>query len=213
MIEAIIFDFDGVLLESAEIKTEAFQELFSVYPDLVQEIVEYHKKNMGISRYAKFRYFYENILGEQLSYDKERELGIEFSQIALNKILAAPAVRGALEFLNTYYKILPLFIASGTPEDELLYIVKNRNMSQFFKEIHGSPKKKTEIILDIISRYDLESDEVVFVGDALSDLKASMETGVYFIARISEDSNELRHCRFKVKNLSKLEQVIGQLSL
>ena len=61
MIKAIIFDFDGVLVESAEIKTEAFRQLFSSFPDKVHEIVEYHKRNMGISRYVKFRYFYENI--------------------------------------------------------------------------------------------------------------------------------------------------------
>ena len=50
MIKAIIFDFDGVLVESAEIKTKAFEMLFSDYPDTIDDIVQYHKKNMGISR-------------------------------------------------------------------------------------------------------------------------------------------------------------------
>ena len=58
MIKAIIFDFDGVLIESAAIKTEAFREVFSKWQDKVDEIVTYHNKNMGISRFVKFKYFY-----------------------------------------------------------------------------------------------------------------------------------------------------------
>ena len=42
MIKAIIFDFDGVLVESTQIKTEAFRNLFSKWPDKVDEMVRYH---------------------------------------------------------------------------------------------------------------------------------------------------------------------------
>ena len=62
MLKAIFFDFDGVIVESAGIKTEAFRKLFSNYPDQVDEIVDYHKANAGISRYDKFDYIYEKIL-------------------------------------------------------------------------------------------------------------------------------------------------------
>jgi beta-phosphoglucomutase-like phosphatase (HAD superfamily) len=64
MIKAIIFDLDGVLIESAEIKTDAFRMLFADYPDRLPEIIAYHQRNAGISRYNKFRYFYEKILGQ-----------------------------------------------------------------------------------------------------------------------------------------------------
>jgi beta-phosphoglucomutase-like phosphatase (HAD superfamily) len=56
MIETIIFDFDGVILESVTVKTEAFRELFSSEPDCPDEIVEFHKRNGGMSRYDKFRH-------------------------------------------------------------------------------------------------------------------------------------------------------------
>lgn len=208
MIKAVIFDFDGVLVESAEIKTEAFGQLFSTYPDKIHEIIEYHKKNMGISRYVKFRYFYENILGMELSHDEEMRLGEKFSQIVLEKIIKAPFVDGALYFLDKYHKKIPLFIASGTPDDELKYIVEERGISLYFKEIHGTPRKKPEIVLDILKRYSLSATEIVFVGDAESDLKASRETGVRFIARISPGNNDLLDCPQKVEDFYDLEKFI-----
>ena len=211
MIKAVIFDFDGVLVESAEIKTEAFGQLFSSFPDKVHEIIEYHKRNMGISRYVKFHYFYENILGKELSSDEEMELGEKFSQIVLEKILKAPFVAGTLDFLDKYHEKISLFIASGTPDNELQCIVEKRGISHYFKEIHGTPRKKPEIVLDILSRYSLSAPEVVFVGDAESDLKASKETGVCFIARISPGNDDLMDCSLKIKDLYALGKMIENL--
>ena len=55
MIKAIIFDFDGVICESVNVKTIAFKKLFADYPEHQDRIVEYHLVNGGISRYEKLR--------------------------------------------------------------------------------------------------------------------------------------------------------------
>ena len=60
--KAIIFDFDGVIAESVDVKTEAFKELFKAYPDKVKAIADFHIDNGGMSRFDKFRHIYKNIL-------------------------------------------------------------------------------------------------------------------------------------------------------
>jgi len=213
MIKAVIFDFDGVILESADIKTEAFRELFSAYPEEVEKIVEYHLINAGISRYVKFRYFYENILGKSLSKEKEMELGKKFSEIILKKVLEAPFVKGALEFLTGSNCKYNFFIASGTPEEELHDILRERCILKHFKEAHGSPKTKPDVIRDILSRYGFENKEVVYIGDAESDRCAAKETDVFFIERkqgLKEDPCKKNGCI--VKDLRGIKETLEIIS-
>jgi beta-phosphoglucomutase-like phosphatase (HAD superfamily) len=54
----IIFDFDGVLAESNEIRFNGFRKLFKDYPQYqVDQLVEYAKANGGVSRYKKIDFF------------------------------------------------------------------------------------------------------------------------------------------------------------
>jgi len=212
MIKAVIFDVDGVLIESAHIKTRAFELLFADYPDRVGEIVDYHNKNAGLSRYVKFRYFYEKVLGQELSPAKEAELGEGFSQIVLEQVLRAPLVPGAIEFMNRNKERYYFFIASGTPEGELQDIIARRKLSHFFQEIHGSPRQKEEIIEDILNRYSLKAKDTVFVGDAESDRSAAEKVGVHFVARVSPGNHQLQECRWKANDLIGLDTVLRNMS-
>ena len=211
MIKAIIFDLDGVIIESAETKTEGFRMLFADYPDALPEIIAYHQRNSGLSRYDKLRYSYEKILGQELPAQKEAELGKRYSQIVLEKVLNAPYTRGALEFLRQSKDHYQLFIASGTPQGELQNIVDHRRLSHFFREVHGSPEQKDEIIASILSRYSFRRKEAVFVGDAESDRISAEKAGISFVARISSDSYELRDYRWQIKDLTELDAVLSSL--
>ncbi len=212
MIKAIVFDLDGVIIESAEIKTRAFEELFADYPDRLPEIIQYHQENAGISRYVKFRYFYDRILGQELKPRQEAELGERFSQIALKQILEAPLVPGAIEFLTENRSRYSMFVASGTPEAELHDILDRRQLKRFFLEIHGAPKSKADIVEDIGQRYSFSRKEIVFVGDAESDRAAAGKTGTFFIARMTGENRELlKDCRWQIDDLTGLQPIIQHI--
>ena len=63
-IKAIVFDFDGVIVDSVPIKTEAFRELYWPYgEEVVHKVAEHHIKNGGLPRSKKFKIYHNKFLG------------------------------------------------------------------------------------------------------------------------------------------------------
>lgn len=188
-VSGYFFDFDGVLVDSTAVKTEAYRKLFASYsPDVITRIVDYHRQHGGISRVEKIRYGHENIIGVPLSKRQLAEWSERYSQLVLETVVAANWIAGAYDFLEKYYRQTPIFVISGTPETELVEVIRRRNMVKYFKEMRGSPVKKPEHVRDLVRRYGLFPEKCVFVGDALTDYHTAEETGVPFIGIYSEVS-------------------------
>ena len=215
MIRAIAFDFDGVLAESVDIKTCAYVSLFEEYGEnVIAKVVDYHMKNGGVSRFVKIRTIYDKILKKPLSEDKFKLLSEQFSNIVVDKVVAAPWVAGAKDFLlrnqNRYF----FFIISGTPEDELREIVRRREMSHFFNSVRGAPKDKVSLLKEVMIEYHLKPEEIVFIGDAETDWCAARETEVPFILRCAanKESSILDYTGPRLSSLNELDSNLRKLT-
>ncbi len=181
----IIFDFDGVLVESAAIKTKAYAELFKEYGhDMVEQIAQYVLVQGGLSRFEHFRYIYKEILKKPLSEEEEIQLADRFSQLVERAVIAAPWVPGVIEFLTAYAGDIDYYVASGTPEEELLRIIEARKIAHYFKGIHGAPKTKASIITNILAESNMQAEEVTMIGDTMTDYEGAMSAGIPFIGRV-----------------------------
>ena len=184
-IEAIVLDFDGVILESNHVKAETFRRLFSQYPQHADAIVKLHRDHGGMPRQEKLRIICEDILGVPVDEDSIRRLSKEFGRLADDAMMTCPFTPGALQFLQTYSTLCPLFIATGTPEDEMQPLIERRGMSEFFAGVFGSPRDKAAILRDVMAEKGWRPKELVFVGDSMDDYKGAQAAGVPFIGRIA----------------------------
>ena len=72
-IKNIVFDYDGVILNSVEIKNDAFKELVKNYNDQVKKkFVKFHLENLGVSRYKKFEFLTNILLKEKSNNNYEK---------------------------------------------------------------------------------------------------------------------------------------------
>lgn len=182
MPKAIVFDFDGVILQSVDIKTRAFEALFaSEAPEARALIVGYHLANGGISRFEKFRYAYREVLRRPLPPEDEKALGDRFNALVEEAVSVCPWVPGAREFLEARHRSLPLFVASGTPQSELRRIVERRALGGFFRGVYGTPDKKDAILRAVASALPCEPGDLLMVGDARNDYDAARAVGAAFL--------------------------------
>jgi HAD superfamily hydrolase (TIGR01549 family) len=180
----VVFDFDGVIVESTDVKDEAYRTLFSSHPDRLDEIMRLHFDHVGLSRYEQFRMIYEQIL--ELPFDEaERDrLDHAFSSLVVEAVVACPPVPGATDVLERLHESHALFVASATPEAELQEIVSRRSLDAFFRGVHGAPARKADILRHVLEETGAAPSELLFVGDAPSDFAAASEVGVPFAGRL-----------------------------
>ena len=109
---AIVFDCDGVLIESVDIKTEAFTELFAEYPQHHAAIVDHHQTHLGISRFEKFEWIYRELLGRELTDDESVALGSKFSEPVFDRTGRCPEVGSIAEACSVTPSSL-VFVGDG----------------------------------------------------------------------------------------------------
>ncbi len=210
MIKVVIFDFDGVLVDSVDIKTRAFASLFGDKPpEVVKAVIEHHLNNGSMSRFEKIRYYYREFLRQPLADEELACLCDRFAGYVVEEVVRASYVKGAKDFLDKCSKRYVCYVASGTPEDELKSIISRRHMSGYFRGVYGAPKKKADIIREVLNITRCPPQEVVFVGDDLFDYEAVKSNGVKFIGVVRDDKNSLASLDIaKVPDLSRLSRVL-----
>ncbi len=207
--DAVVFDLDGTLVESKAIKTEAFARLYAPYGvEVVEAVVAWHQTNEGVSRFLKFKHWEENLLHRPYTEAVGQTLSAAFSKQVLDLIIDAPYIAGAHEFLESHYKALPLFVASGTPNDELHTIIKLRGMAHYFQGVYGTPKTKAEILAQIIDAHDWRPERVLMVGDALADWEGAHAVGADFLGVQADEVGPLSSKGSILKNLEGMANYI-----
>ena len=114
---ACFFDFDGVILDSVGVKTEAFRTLFEPYgPKILGRVLEHHRLNGGISRIDKIQYSHTHIVGKPLSESELRSWGKRYSEMVVDRVIGAAWIAGAEDFLIQMQGRCPIFVISGTSD-------------------------------------------------------------------------------------------------
>ena len=180
-ISLVVFDCDGVILESVDVKTRAFGQIVEEYgPEAVVRMTEYHHAHGGVSRTRKFEWFYDEVLGLKITEQGIQELSRKFRQLVFEGVMRSPMVPGIMETLKSLHGRLPMYVASGTPHDELLQVLDARNLTRFFNGVYGTPPEKSELLRRIIELEGIAPNDTLMVGDSSTDLDAARSCGARF---------------------------------
>lgn len=203
MIKNIIFDFDGVILDSMPIRDFGFREILKEYPkELVEKFIEFHQINAGLSRFYKIKYFYNEMLKEEISEEKIQEYANKFSQIMKKELTNKKyLIMDSVSFIENNYLKYNMHVASGSEEKELQYLCKELGLEKYFKSIHGSPVHKNELVKMIIDENNYDITETIMIGDSINDYDAAKINGIDFYGYNNE---ELKNKEYYIKEFNDL---------
>lgn len=180
--KTILWDFDGVLMDSMPIRDKGFKEVLHTFPNKeVEQLLNFHKENGGLSRYVKFRHFYETIRKEQVSETQIQELAERFSEIMLGLLIdKSLLIKESVHFVKEHYKNHSFHIVSGSDGSELNKICRGVGLAPYFITIKGSPTPKTELVSDIIKNYNYAKKDCCLIGDSKNDAEAAEANNITF---------------------------------
>lgn len=179
--KTIVFDCDGVLLNSNHIKSEAFYKVALQYGEnFAEELLAYHKENGGISRFEKFRYFFSSIIGETTDEYQIIKLIEAYGNIVRQQLLSCDETIGMQKFMRGLPLSIKRIVVSGGMQKELREVFVKRGFQVYFDAIYGSPDTKTEILNREIKN-GLITRPVAFLGDSRLDYEVASEFKFDFI--------------------------------
>lgn len=176
----VIFDFDGTLADTNEIKKRAFDLVFADFPDYMKEIQAYcHSFNHTI-RGEKFKYVTEKILGLPYTPERDRHLHELYARFTTDGVAEAPEIPGAGAFLRSIQSRGPALVSS-TPHEILLEILERRGWRSLFGEVRGAPVNKRDWLNALQKSVGCRSEDLVFFGDTDEDETSAREAGCTFV--------------------------------
>ena len=212
-VKNIIFDFDGVILDSVKLKNKAFQKIVECYqPSIRKKFLKFHNNNLGISRKVKLKYLEKILSDDDKHYDAKTSKKLD--KILSSNLKKASLIPGIISFLKKN-KGLNLFISSGTPEAYLKKKCLEKNIYKYFKRIMGTPRSKNQHILDLKNKFIINKNNTIFFGDSMTDLKVAVRHKFNFIQvgnNLNSKKVNLRIKNFKDKKLKKYQLLINKIN-
>jgi len=213
MIRCVVFDFDGTLVVSNQIKRQTVLDIAKMHNEeaLMVDILNAHPGD----RHSIFDLFVERSAkgiaagsGSSLS----AAMVTEYTDLCEQAITGCPEVPGASDLLARLESLEVLkALNSATPTKALYPILRRRGWLGKFELMLGGPSTKAENLGAIAAEFRLEQREILMVGDKRVDQIGAAEFGCHFVALVRPDSDFAEPLPSVLYSLSDLPALLAEM--
>jgi len=186
--EAVIFDYDGVLVNS-------YPAAFKVYVELAKRLGVTPFKNI-----QEMRNIYKLTHKEVNRYwgfgpEKDAEISQLYYEITANQKDNIPLVPGMKNVIEKLSKTHKLAIASGTSRKLIEERLQHHGLLPYFHAIVGRedithPKPAPDALLLYLQKLGLTAKDTLFVGDMAADMLMGKAAGIKTVAFCAHSWND-----------------------
>ncbi len=187
-IDLVVFDCDGVLLDSMPAKIEAFRQWVPAeHAGLADTFMRCVMDGFGKSRTYHMNRFYTELVGTVPSAAFLEAEVARFTDICEPLCASAEWRAGSMDFVKACRAAgIPRYVLSGTPQKPLEAMLESTGGTPLFDVIIGSPPAKPQSLTRILAETGVAAERTVFVGDANADQEAALHVGAHFVYFPSE---------------------------
>jgi beta-phosphoglucomutase len=134
MLEAVVFDFDGVIADSEPLHFQSFRDVLGEERLTIDE-AEYYRRYLGLSDATAFREIarqHGRLWSEQEIADRMRRKAARFETLERDAALVFPA---ADRLVREAASRVPVAVASGARRVEILRILDRADLTRFFTAV------------------------------------------------------------------------------
>ena len=192
-LKVLVYDFDGVIVDTSILKTKTFYEVFSLYPKFFKKICNFHLKNKGISRKTQFEYLVCNLIGDtgQKASAHIKKLMRIYKNKLLPKLHNVKYIRDSYKTIRYTKKNYSTYIVSNAPTSELELLIKKKKLDKYFKKIFSSENgiNKSQALNKILNLEKISPEFMLFIGDTSKDQISAKKSLVKFVGLNNDYSN------------------------
>jgi phosphoglycolate phosphatase len=171
MIKAIVFDFDGTLVDSLPIVVKAVNVLAKKYGHAeIKNVSKLRNKSLRII----IRQDFHLSMFDVPKYAREVKLLIRKD---MKKVRIFPEIKVILKKISKQYQI---GILTSNSEETVRSVLKNEHFDFIFS--NSSIFGKAIVLKRLLKEHNLNKDEIIYVGDETRDIEACKKIGVKCIA-------------------------------
>lgn len=176
MIRYLIWDFDGVICDSRDLAFKIHNQLTKKYINLpmIHNVYDYAKiMNEG----------YDESLTKYLTKEKINQYFLEHRETMYNRRMEFKLYSKIIDFIKN--NRIPSIIITATYEKLVLDVLRNNGYNERIfsyilgRETEGSKLEKLE---KICKKNNIRKDEIVYIGDTLSDVDFCQKANIPIVA-------------------------------
>lgn len=182
-VKAVVFDFDGTLVDSNRLKHWGFHKIFperEPYRSVVSGVLREMPEKSRFVALAEMKRRLEELLPAPASVPSVADLATAYDAVVTEGAIRCRKQKGAAELLRGLQAGWAVYLCSMTPETSLRKIIAARQWTPFFKKIYGYPQEKPKVLRGILKQEKITPAEMVMVGDGHSDRSAAAAVGCHF---------------------------------
>jgi phosphoglycolate phosphatase len=182
--DLILFDLDGVILDSNRLKVETMREVLHPYDGpAADSFMESFRTNFGRSRREHFLAFHGEYLLRHHGFEQfYQEAGGRYADLLRARYAAAPLCDDAAQVIRELnMRGTATHVVTGTMTGEARAVLEAKGLASEFQSVLGSPASKLENARNILSRPEAARAKAILIGDATEDARVAGHCSIRFL--------------------------------